>query len=236
VSTGNAIVYGPASGESNMVTVAGAVPATNLTAKNVGTGSCSSATSCGVNVTWNNSNLSGSLTSVVVTRSDNVVVATLTGAQITASGTITDTAATANTNYSYTVSVNSGASTLPANSNSVTTQVYLPAPTIGTATQVDGTTMQVTYTDNAYGETVYAVEMSVNGGAWSGLPAWQVSAPVNLGVAGSSGVSTATIGWLPLTTNDTYKFRVFAYANSVSTGNAIVYGPASGESNMVTVP
>jgi len=70
------------------------------------------------------------------------------------------------------------------------------------------------------------------------LPAWKVSAPVNLGVAGSSGISTATISWLPLVAGDNYKFKVFAYANNVNTGNVNLYGPLSGESAAVntTVP
>jgi hypothetical protein len=229
-TAGGASVTGliPSTTYSFTVTVAGQVAtvgsvttalaaATNVSATNVATlnGQCASANGCGVNVAWNNSN--GPLTSVVIARNDGLWSTTLTGAQITALGSVVDTTAQANTTYTYTVTVNAGAYSQVATSiTPVTTLPYMPAASMISATlQPDGTTVVLTYTDNAYGETQYSISMN-----WVSVTG-KSSTPISL-VAGSGGVYTTTISNLVLTAGSTYDFRVVPYSNI-----AKVYGDVS---------
>jgi subtilisin family serine protease len=116
--------------------------------------------------------------------------------------TFTDSGLAAGAPYSYRVSAYNGAGTsAPSNTVSATTDVPPPAPLAPTGlaiTAVSPTTISLAWTDNAFDETGYTVQRSLDGNNWSNVNS---ALPSDLTSYIDSGLTAAT----------TYYYRIIDY-------------------------
>jgi len=128
-----------------------------------------------------------------------------------------DLTVASSTTYAYRVFANNPAGdSLPTDTVTVTTPVFVPAPTNLTLTLLSGPRIRLTFVDNAINETGFVIERSVNGGAFT----------QQAQIGARNGTGSVTYTDTTVSIGNIYSYRVMA----INAGGASQYSNTASQS------